>query len=91
MDHVMKLVTMALQWSYAQAEVDVSPKHLEAAAEQLTLRCDKIHVVDAQNLKKEENGKSESPEEPEEPAVRREEKRGRKKHSPENSESLNPK
>src|SRR2546423_2537183 len=25
MDHLMKLVTTALQWSYAQAEVDVSP------------------------------------------------------------------
>src|SRR5207244_5072870 len=42
MDHVMKLVTTALKWSYAQAETDVSPKHLEAAAEQLTLRRDKI-------------------------------------------------
>ncbi len=38
MDHLMKLVTTALQWSYAKAEQDVSPKHLEAAADQLTLR-----------------------------------------------------
>jgi hypothetical protein len=92
MDHLMKLVTMALQWSYAQAEVDVSPKHLEAAAEQLTLRRDKIHVVDAQNLKKEdENEKREVPEEPEEPKVRKEEKRGRKKRSPEEPGSPNPK
>src|SRR6266576_1956311 len=52
MDHVMKLVTTALQWSYAQAENDVSPKHLETAAEQLTLRRDKIHGVDAQTLRK---------------------------------------
>jgi len=92
MDHLMKLVTMALQWSYAQAEVDVSPKHLEAAAEQLTLRRDKIHMVDAQNLKKEdENEKRESPEETEDPKVRREEKRGRKKLSPEEPKSPNPK
>ena len=47
MDHLMKLVTTALQWSYAQAEVDVSPKHLEAAAEQLTVRRDKIQVIGA--------------------------------------------
>src|SRR5947207_7750346 len=61
MDHVMKLVTTALQWSYAQAENDVSPKHLETAAEQLTLRRDKIHGVDAQNPKKEdESEKQES-------------------------------
>src|SRR6266496_3803618 len=47
MDHLMKLVTTALQWSYAQAEVDVGPKHLEAAAEQLTVRRDKIQVIGA--------------------------------------------
>jgi len=29
MDHLMKLVTTALQWSYAQAEHDINPKHLE--------------------------------------------------------------
>ena len=54
MDHLMKLVTTALQWSYAQAEVDVSPQHLEAAAEHLTVRRDKIQVIDAQNPKKED-------------------------------------
>ena len=92
MDHVMKLVTMALQWSYTQAEVDVSPKHLEAAAEQLTLRRDKIHVVDAQNpMKEEENRKQEALEEPEEPKVRRKGKRGRKKRALAEPESPNPK
>src|SRR5215470_12258087 len=40
MDHLMKLITTALEWSYAQGEKDASPKHLEAAAEQLTLRRD---------------------------------------------------
>jgi len=54
MDHLMKLVTTALQWSYAQAEGDVSPQHLEAAAEHLTVRRDKIQVIDAQNPKKED-------------------------------------
>jgi len=94
MDHVMKLVTTALQWSYAQAENDVSSKHLETAAEQLTLRRDKIHVVDAQNPKKEdESEKQESPEEPEEPELKgkKKEKRGRKKRSPEEPENPDPK
>jgi len=94
MDHVMKLVTTALQWSYAQDEDDVSSKHLEAAAEQLTLRRDKIHVVDAQNPKKEdENKKQESPEEPEEskPKGKKQEKRGRKKRVPEEAENPDPK
>src|SRR5206468_1205891 len=66
MDHLMKLVTTALQWSYAQAEVNVSSKHLEAAAEQLTLRRDKIHVIDVQDPKRAgENEKQVSPEEQE--------------------------
>jgi hypothetical protein len=94
MDHLMKLVTTALQWSYAQAEVGVSPKHLEAAAEQLTLRSDKIYVVDAQNPKKEDEGeKQESPEASEEPKPKgkKEEKRGRKKRAPEEPEHPDPK
>src|SRR5436190_8224261 len=94
MDHLMKLITTALEWSYAQAEIDVSPKHLEAAAEQLTLRRDKIHVVDAQNLKKaDEKEKQEYPEKPEEPKPKgkKEEKRGRKQRAPEEPENLNPK
>src|SRR5437762_14375853 len=94
MDHLVKLITTALEWSYAQAEIDVSPKHLEAAAEQLTLRRDKIHVVDAQHIKKaDEKEKQEYPEKPEEPKPKgkKEEKRGRKQRAPEEPENLNPK
>ncbi len=94
MDQLIKLVTTALQWSYAQAENDVSPKPLETAAEQLTFRRDKIHVVDAQNPKKEdESEKQESPEEPEGPELKdkKKEKRGRKKRSPEEPENPDPK
>lgn len=92
MDHLMKLITTALEWSYVQAEINVSPKHLEAAAEQLTLRRDKIHVVDAQNLKKaDEQEKQGAREEPEEPKGKKEEKRGRKQRAPEEPENPNPK
>jgi hypothetical protein len=94
MDHLMKLVTTALQWSYAKAEEDVSPEHLEAAADQLTLRRDKIHVIDAEQVKKgDENEKQESPEEPGEskPKEKKEEKRGKQKRSSEESEPPNPK
>jgi hypothetical protein len=94
MDHLMKLVTTALQWSYAQAGDDVSPKHLEVAAEYLTLRRDKIHVVDAQNPQKEdESEKKASPEEPEkaERKGKKAEKRGRKKRTPEKPENPDPK
>jgi hypothetical protein len=52
-----KLVTTALEWSYAQGEKDVSPKHLEAAAELLTLRRDTIHGIDVQSRKDEGEGK----------------------------------
>lgn len=92
MDQLMKLITTALEWSYAQAEIDVSPKHLEAAAEQLTLRRDKIHVVDTPNLKKaDEQEKQGAREEPEEPKGKKEEKRGRKQRAPEEPENPNPK
>ncbi len=47
MDHLMKLVTTALELSYAEAQKDVSPKHLEIVAESLTLRRDAIHLIDA--------------------------------------------
>ena len=59
MDHLMKLVTTALELSYAQGEKDVSPKHLESAAEHLTLRRDVIHVIDAVGQKEENKGQSE--------------------------------
>ena len=48
MDHLMKLVTTALEWAYARGEQNVSPKMLEAAAEALTLHRDVIRVIDAQ-------------------------------------------
>jgi hypothetical protein len=68
MDHLMQLVTTALEWSYAEGEKDVSPEHLKAAAEHLTLRRDAIRVIDAQGQKEEEKGrKQEPPEEPHEP------------------------
>ncbi|HET8905938.1 MAG TPA: ATP-binding protein, partial [Ktedonobacterales bacterium] len=47
MDNLMKLVTTALELSYAEAQKDVSPKHLEVVAESLTLRRDAIHLIDA--------------------------------------------
>jgi hypothetical protein len=59
MDHLMKLITTALEWSYAEAQKDVSAKHLEAAAQQLTLRRDGIHMVDGMGQKKDEQGTSE--------------------------------
>jgi hypothetical protein len=59
MDHLMKLVTTALLWSYADGQKDVSAQHLEAAAEQLTLRHDVIHLVDGLGQKPEEQGTSE--------------------------------
>jgi AAA domain len=48
MDHLMKLVTTALEWAYARGEQNVSPKMLEAAAEALTLHRDAIRVIDAE-------------------------------------------
>jgi hypothetical protein len=53
MDHLMKLVTTALKWSYLQEESDVNPKHLKAAAEALTLRRDMIYLIDADDGNKE--------------------------------------
>jgi hypothetical protein len=49
MDPLMKLVTTALEWSYAGGEKNINPKHLEAAAEQLTIRSDAIYVIDVQD------------------------------------------
>jgi hypothetical protein len=61
MDHLMQLVTTVLEWSYAQGEKDVSPKHLKAAAELLTLRRDAIRVIDAPGQKEEEKDKKQEP------------------------------
>src|SRR5258708_9860685 len=47
LDHLMKLVTTALEWSYAIGEQNVSPKLLEAAAKSLTLHRDPFPVIGA--------------------------------------------
>lgn len=49
MDPLMKLVTTALRWSYAERQADVTSKHQKAAAELLTLRRDTIQIIDAEN------------------------------------------
>src|SRR5579864_2450742 len=61
MDHLMKLITMSLEWSYAQGEKDVSPKHLEAAAEQLTFRRDVAYLIDSVQRNEEDKGHNEEP------------------------------
>jgi hypothetical protein len=45
MDHLMKLIATALEWSYTHEEKDVSPQHLEKAAEALTLQRERIHLI----------------------------------------------
>jgi hypothetical protein len=94
MDHLIKLVTIALRWSYAQAETNVSPKHLEAAAEQLTLRRDSIQVIDAENRMKENgNEKQEAREEQEKPKAKSKKgkEQGEKQHSSEEPDNPSPK
>ncbi len=61
MDHLMKLVTTALQWSYLLGERNVNPKHLEACAEALTLRRDTIHLIDAGGGNESTNDRKEEP------------------------------
>jgi len=46
MDHLMKLVSTALEWSYQAGETDVSAETLEKAAELLTLGRDIIWLID---------------------------------------------
>jgi hypothetical protein len=46
MDYVMKLVTTALEWSYAAGGTEVRAETLQAAAELLTLRRDAIRLID---------------------------------------------
>ena len=61
MDHLMKLVTTALELSYAQGEKDVSPKLLQVAAEALTLRHDAIYLIDAVEGNQEDKDQNEEP------------------------------
>jgi hypothetical protein len=49
-----------LEWSYAIGEKDVNPKHLQAAAELLTLHRDVIRVIDAKGSIEEAKGQSEA-------------------------------
>ncbi len=60
-DNLMKLVTTALELSYAQAEKEVHPKHVPGAAESLTLRRDAIHLIDAVEGNQEDKDHNEEP------------------------------
>ena len=93
MDPLMKLLTTALKWSYAQHEADVTSKHLKAAAELLTLRRDKIQIIDAENNRfKEEQEKQESEEEQERPKPKgRKAKEPKKQPSSDEPENPSPK
>src|SRR5216684_1748774 len=46
MDYLMKLVTTALEWSYAAGETDVRAETLEKAASLLVLRRDTFRIID---------------------------------------------
>ena len=94
MDPLMKLVTTALKWSYAQRETDVTSHHLKAAAELLTLRRDTIQIIDAENnrFKEEEQKKQASEEEQEKPKSKaRKAKEPKKQPSSEEPENPSPK
>ena len=60
MDHLMKLVTTTLEWTYAEARTDVTTQTLEAAVQLLMLQRDSIPVIDdpaakqSQTISKEE-------------------------------------
>src|SRR5205807_9790535 len=46
MDNLMKLVTIALEWSYAAGETAVRAERLKSAAELLVLRHDTLRLFD---------------------------------------------
>ena len=46
MDYLMKLVTTALEWTYAAGETNVRAETLELAAELLVLRRDTLRIID---------------------------------------------
>ena len=46
MDYLMKLVTTALEWTYAAGETDVKAETLEKAASLLVLRRDTLRIID---------------------------------------------
>src|SRR5438874_3035870 len=45
MDYLMKLVTTALEWTYAAGETDVKAETLEKAASLLVLRRDTLRII----------------------------------------------
>ena len=61
MDHLMKLVTLALQQTYAAGKRDVTPRTLEVVAELLTLHRDTIRVLDAPEAKPSQPAPQEEP------------------------------
>ena len=91
MDPLMKLLTTALKWSYAQHEADVTSKHLKAAAELLTLRRDNIQIIDAENNRfKEEKQEKQEPEEEQEKPKPKGRKAKEPKKQPSSDEPENP-
>jgi len=92
MDPLMKLVTTALKWSYAERQADVASKHLKAAAELLTLRRDTIQIIDAENnrFKEGEPEKQEPGEEQEKPKGKKG-KESKKQSSSDEPENPSPK
>src|SRR5437764_7954146 len=72
MDPLMKLVTTAIKWSYAQREADVTSKQLKAPAELLTLRRENNQIINATNnrLKEKAQAKQESGEEQKKPKTK---------------------
>jgi len=52
MDHLMKLVTTALEWTSAEAKMDVTAQTLEAAAQLLMVQNKSVYVIDAPGAKK---------------------------------------
>jgi len=48
MDYLMKLVTIALEWSYQAGETDVRGETLQKAAQLLVLRRDTLRIIDGE-------------------------------------------
>lgn len=55
MDSLMKLITTALEWTYAQGESDVTAQTLEAASQLLLLQRDSIQIIDTPVVKETKN------------------------------------
>jgi hypothetical protein len=64
MDHLMKLVTTALECTYAEAKMDVTGQDLETAAQLLMVQHKSVYVIDAPGAKKPQTAsKEETPKE----------------------------